>query len=124
MCACIRVCVSVFCGPKFRPCGRGSGSGRATHASSAACSRNKQLEPITEEFAASASASASRRDGKVGGGEWSEGGSRDGDGGSNSDGDSEGGVSRSMESLNRRIADVAAVAGVATGAAAELNNFP
>lgn len=54
------------------------------------------------------------------------GGSRDGDGGSNSDGDgdSEGGVSRSMESLNRRIADVAAVAGVATGAAAELNNFP
>lgn len=51
-------------------------------------------------------------------------GSRDGDGGSNSDGDSEGGVSRSMESLNRRIADVAAEAGVATGAAAELNNFP
>lgn len=41
-----------------------------------------------------------------------------------SDSDSEGGVSRSMESLNRRIADVAAVAGVATGAAAELNNFP
>lgn len=118
MCACIRVCVSVFCGPKFRPCGRGSGSGRATHASCAACSRNKQLEPITEEFAASASASASRRDGKVGGGEWSE-----GDNGG-SDDDSEGGVSRSMESLNRRIADVAAVAGVATGAAAELNNFP
>lgn len=67
---CVYPCVCVLCGPKFRPCGRGSG--RATHASSAACSRNKQLEPITEEFAASAS--ASRRDGKVGGGGWSEGG--------------------------------------------------
>lgn len=68
--------VCVLCGPKFRPCDRGSGRARTTHASCAACSRNKQLEPITEEFAASASASASRRDGKVGGGECSE-GSRD-----------------------------------------------